>query len=229
MPVSQMLLRWLPALLIAALSAAALAATAVPAMSNAAKRRRLAGLAILGVLALGTMVWQAWAAGREIVRLKQNDQSTELAVQVKALEQQVANLKESTRVRALDAEVAARLADFLRPSGPRTVVVSCIPNDVEAYEYATEIAAALKSAKWDARGPETTMMFGKIRAMGVNIFDEGALRSDTVKILVAAFAKFAIPYQIRVPPSAAPHSGAVELFVGARPVQPETTAVETER
>jgi hypothetical protein len=229
MPVSQSLLPWLPALLIAALGAAALAATAVPAISNAAKQRRLAGLAILGVLALGTMVWQAWAAGREIARLKQDDRSTELAVQVKALEHQVAKLKESTRVRALDAEVATRLADFLRPNGPRTVVVSCIPNDIEAYEYATEIADALKSAKWDARGPETTMMFGKIRAMGVNIFDEGVPGSDTVKILVAAFGKFAIPYQIRVPPSAAPPSGAVELFVGTRPVQPEAAAVETER
>ena len=71
------------------------------------------------------------------------------------------------------------------------------------YDY----SAALKSAKWDARGPETTMMFGKIRAMGVNIFDEGAPGSDTVKMLVAAFAKFAIPYQIRVPPSAASSRG----------------------
>lgn len=223
-----MLLPWLPALLIAALSAAALAATALPVMPNAAKQRRLAGLAILGVLALGTMVWQGWVAGREIAELKHNDRSTELAAQVKALEQQVDKLKESTRVRSLDAETAAKLADYLRPSAPRTVIVSCIPNDIEAYEYATELADVLKSAKWDARGPETTMMFGNIRGMGINIFDEGAPGSDTVKILVDAFAKFAIPYQTRVPPSGVPHSGGVELLVGGRPLQP-TAGLESGR
>jgi len=221
-----MLLPWLPALLIAALSAVALAAAALPAPVRGGKQQRLAAIAILGILALGTMVWQAWAAGEEIARLKRGDHSTELAMQVKLLEEQVAELKESTRARSLDGQMSAKLADFLRPSGSRRVVVSCIPNDIEAYKYATEIADALKSANWDARGPETTIIFGNIRAMGVNVFDAAA-GSDTAKILVNAFEKTGIPYETRVPPNAGMGTAIVELFISAKPGQPTPATVET--
>jgi hypothetical protein len=228
-PGSEILLPWLPALPIAALGATALAAAAIPATAVAARQRRLAAIAVLGILALGTMVWQAWAAAKEIARLRQNDRSQELALQVQSLENQLAKLERSTRARSLDGDTAARLADYLRPFGRRTVVVSCVPNDLEAYRYATEIADMLKSANWDASGPETTMMYGNIRAMGVNLFDNGAPGSDTTKILVAAFAKFAIPYQTRVPPGPDPNGAAVELFIGSRPGPPTAEAVQTQR
>ena len=226
MPVSQTLLPWLPALLIAALSAAAIVALAVPATKRGAKERRLAAITILGIVALGTMVWQAWAAGEQIARLKRNDHSTELASEVRALEEQIAKLKQSTRARTLGAATAAELADYLRAAGSHAVVVSCIPNDIEAYGYATEIADALKSADWDARGPETTTIFGDLRAMGINIFDNGR-GSGTAKILVSAFEKAGVPYQTRVPPTQSLDSGTVELFIGARPGQPATATVET--
>ena len=88
----------------------------------------------------------------------------------------MAKLKESTRGRTLSADTAARLADYLRPFGAHEVVVSCAPDDIEAYRYATQIADVLKAANWDARGPETTTIFGAVRAMGINVYDDGTQR-----------------------------------------------------
>ncbi|HUC09691.1 MAG TPA: hypothetical protein VL985_04600 [Stellaceae bacterium] len=205
----------------------ALAAAALPAPARRARQQRLAAIAILGVLALGTMVWQGWAAGQEIARLKRNDHSTELAIEVKSLKDELAKLRLATQARSLDGQTTARLIDLLRAAGSHKVVVSCPPNDIEAYEYATDIADALKSANWDARGPETTMIFGNIRAMGVNVFDHAAPGSDTAKILVEAFEKTGIPYQTRVPPSTGMDVGTVELFIGAKPRLAAPTTAET--
>ena len=233
-----MLAPWLPALLIAALSAAALMA-AVPERAQSphpplsrdprvkpGERRiregvlRLSVIAILGAAALAAEVWQALAVRHEIGRLERSDHAQ--AGQIAALTKELANLKERTRGRALGAATAARLVAYLQPLGGRTVVVSCVPNDVEAYDYATEIADALRSAKWDARGPETTTIFGNIPAVGINVVNNGAPGSDTAKILTDAFTKLGIPYQTRVPPSATPQSGTVELFISAKP-EPATT------
>ncbi|MBV8119359.1 MAG: hypothetical protein JO081_05400 [Alphaproteobacteria bacterium] len=224
MPGSEMPLPWLPALLIAALSAGALLAAA-PATANASRRLRLAVIAILGVSALAAEVWQALTVRQEIAHLERNDRAK--AQQIAALHQELASFKERMRGRALSAETAAELAAYLQSFGSRTVVVSCIPNDVEAYEYATSIADALRSAKWDARGPETTTIFGIIQAVGINVFNSGAPGSDTTKILTDALAKFGIPYQTRVPPSEALASGTVELFIGAKPGPPAVAVPPT--
>jgi hypothetical protein len=224
MPASEMLLPWLPALLIAALSAGALLAAA-PATANASRRLRLAVIAVLGVSALAAEVWQALAVRQEIARLERNDRAK--TQQIAALNHELASFKERMRGRALGVEMAAKLASYLQSFGSRTVVVSCIPNDVEAYEYATSIADALRSAKWDARGPETTTIFGNIQAAGINVFDSGPPGSDTTKILTDALAKFGIPYQTRVPPSEALASGTVELFIGAKPGTPAMTTPAT--
>lgn len=221
-----MLLPWLPAVLIGALCVLAFAVAMVPASKTAAQRLRLAALGVLGGAALATSVWQASAASHEIARLKQNDQTKELTLQVKSLEQELAKLKESTRARSLGDQTAAKLADYLRPYGSRKIVVSCVPNDVEAYHYATEIANALKSSGWDARGPETTSIFGNIRAMGINIYDPGSAGPDTAKILVDAFTKFGVPYQSRVPPVETVNDGRVELFVAAKPVPPDVATTQ---
>jgi hypothetical protein len=211
---------WLPGLLVLVLSAAAVVVVAAPPAAGAVKRRRLIAIAFLGILAVAATVWQARRAADEVARLIRDNQSSELAAQVESLGQQVAKLKESTRNRTLSADTAAKLADYLRPFGAHEVVVSCAPNDIEAYRYATQIKDALKAANWDARGPETTTIFGDVRAMGINVYtgDHGA---DTTKILLDGLAKFAIPYQSRVPPSEAlAGNQTIELFIGAKPASP---------
>jgi len=211
---------WLPALLVLVLSAVGVAVVAAPAAARAVKRRRIFSVAVLGALAAAAALWQARSAADEAARLTRENQSSTLAAQVKSLEQQIAELKESTRNRNLGADTAAKLADYLRPFGARKVVVSCTPNDVEAYRYATQIADVLKAADWDARGPETTTIFGDVRAMGINVYN-GGHGSDTTRILLDGLAKFAIPYQSRVPPSEALADGhTVELFIGAKPAPP---------
>jgi hypothetical protein len=210
---------WLSTLSVVVLVALALAALVAPAASAAAKRLRFAGIASVGALALVATVWQAWAAS-DLARLKQQISLT-LEAQVKSLEEQVAKLEDSTRIRSFSTDTATSLAGYLRTFGSRKIVVSCAPNDIEAYRYATQIANVLKAAGWDARGPETTTIFGDVRAMGINIYDNRGHRSDTAKILLGALAKFGIPYQSRVPPSEAmPDNEAVELFIGAKPGQP---------
>lgn len=222
---SSALLPWLPAVFVGALCVLALTIVMVPS-TKTAKRAGLAGLGVLGSAALAISVWQSSAASDEIARLKHNDQTERLTLQVKSLEQELTKLKESTRARSLGDQTAVNLADYLRPYGSRKIVVSCVPNDVEAYRYATEIANAVKNAGWDASGPETTTIFGNIRAMGINIFDPGSAGPDTAKILVDAFAKFGVPYQSRVPPAEAVDGGRVELFVAAKPVQPAAAAAQ---
>ncbi len=220
------MLPWVPALLIAALSALALAAATFPARRTFVRQSRLAAIAILGISALATTVWQVWTDGEEIARLARHDRSTELQIRVKSLEQQLAKLEESTRGRSLAGDTAAKLTNYLRSFGDRKVVVSCIPNDIEAYNYATEIVDALRAANWDARGPETTTIFGKVSAMAVNVYDNDVSGSDTAKILLDGFAKFGIPYKTRVPPADVLDPGAVELFIGTKPVQPDVV-IET--
>jgi hypothetical protein len=220
MPVPETLLPWLPALPVIALTVLALAAAAAPATRRATKWLRLGAIAIMGVLALAATIWQGSAAAARIALLTRNDRTEELTAQVKTLEGQVAQLKQSTRVRSLPADTATKLADYLRAFGSRKIVVSCAPNDIEAYSYATDIANVLKAANWDARGPETTAIFGDVRAMGINVYDNDGHTSDTAKILRDGLTKFAIPYQSRVPPNQAiPDGEAVELFIGTKPQQ----------
>jgi hypothetical protein len=211
-------LPWLPALLVIILSALALAVAAAPATAPAARWSRLTGIAVIGLLAVSATVWQTKADADRIMQLIRQDQSKQLMAQVRSLEEQVAKLRESTRIRSLGADTARRLADYLRPFGSHKVVVSCAPNDIEAYRYATQIADALKAANWDARGPETTAIFGDVRAMGINVYDNGGPGSHTAKILLDGLAKFGIPYQSRVPPAEAlPETETVELFIGSKP------------
>ncbi len=182
----------------------------------------MAAVALLGALAVAATAWQAHDAADRIARLVRDNRSGQLAAaQVQTLENQMANLKESVRGRTLSAGIAAKLADYLRQFGAREVVVSCAPDDIEAYHYATQIADVLKAANWDARGPETTTIFGAVRAMAINVYDNGKSGADTAKILLDGFAKFGVPYQSQVPPSEAlPENETVELFVATKPSPP---------
>ncbi len=180
---------WLPALLVLTLSAVAVAmAGALPA-GPAAKRLGMATIALLGGLALAATVWQARNAADQIAaNLSEEVRSAALTDQVNALEDQLSKLEQSTKRRTISPDSAAKLTDYLRSFGTHKVVVSCSPGDIEAYHYATEIVNALKAANWDARGPETTTIFGDIKSMGVNVYDTGSRASDTTKILLAGLA-----------------------------------------
>lgn len=221
----QALLPFLPALLAAVLCGLGLAAAAMPRAAAAGRRVLAAAVAAIGVLTVVAALWQAAASRGEIAQLVRNDPAKALSVEVRSLETQLAALKESTRARALAPDTAKQLADYLRPLGSHRVVVSCAPGDIEAYHYATQIADALKAGGWDARGPETTTIFGEIDGMAINVYANGAQGADTAKQLLDGLRKFGIPYQSRVPPSEAmPATDAVELFIGRKPPPPDLAA-----
>src|SRR5579862_2463921 len=108
-----------------------------------------------------------------------------LNAKIKDLESQIHALQEKSRTREIDGEAAAKLAEYLRQFGGHRVVVSCLPDDVEAYHYANQIANVLRAAGWEALGPETTTIFGEAPAMGVTVYvRSGAAAPDTVKLLL---------------------------------------------
>src|SRR5437016_10933658 len=59
-----------------------------------------------------------------------------LNARIKELETQVAAIQERYRERTIDDATAAKLEEYLRAFGSRRVVVSCVPDNVEAYAYA---------------------------------------------------------------------------------------------
>jgi hypothetical protein len=135
------------------------------------------------------------------------------------LESQVRALEEKFRTRTIEPGIAANMAEYLRPFGSHRVVMSCVPDDVEAYTYANQIANALRASGWEALGPETTTIFGEAAAMGITLYvRDGAAPPDGARLLLDAFTRFNIPYQSGIAPSdAIPDPATVELFVGHKP------------
>jgi len=265
---------WLTVAAVLGLGAvAALGARRPPPRTITGGRARLLGTLAVGLLALAGAAWQAFGIGAARAPLPAGDRPlaeaapAALAVlrqRIRLLETRLDELKHGITPRVLGPDKAQQLAVYLRQFGSRAVVISCTPNDVEAFDYATQIANALKSAGWDARGPESTTIFGDIRAIGINVYDSdappdasstdasqspaeahrqpdkvdaratqrtptgrpgGSGGSGTVDILLAAFAKFNIPYQARLAPSRAPAADApVELFIGAQPIRPSAAS-----
>jgi hypothetical protein len=207
---------WLPAFLVLILGSVAVAAAGAMAAAATTKWLRMSATALLGGLAVAATVWQGRSTADRISA--EEIHSAAQTEQIRALEGEINTLKQSTRRRTITGDTAAKLADYLRPFGTRQVMVSYAPNDIEAYHYATEIVNILKSANWDARGPEATTIFGDIKSMGINVYDISIGRSDTIKILLSGLTKLGIPYQSRVPPSEAlPESETVELFISTKP------------
>ena len=138
---------------------------------------------------------------------------------IKDLETQVRALEEKNRTRTIDPEVAAKAAGYLRQFGGHRVVVSCVPDDVEAYTYANQIANVLRASGWEALGPETTTIFGEAATMGVALYVRGGgVPPEAAKLVLDAFTRFNIPYQSGITPSdAIPDPATVELFVGHKP------------
>lgn len=138
---------------------------------------------------------------------------------IAALGGRIQALREEKKNREIDPQTAAQLSEYLRQFGSARVVVSCLPNDVEAFGYANQIANVLRAAGWDAHGPEETTIFGNAQEMGVILYvHPGTQAPPAAKILLDAFARFNIPYKAGITPSdAIPDPATVELFIGHKP------------
>jgi hypothetical protein len=138
---------------------------------------------------------------------------------IKELESQIQTLQEKNRTRTIDPDTAAKSAEYLRQFGGHRVVVSCVPDDVEAYTYANQIANVLRASGWEALGPETTTIFGEAAAMGVALYVRGGgAPPEAARLVLDAFTRFNIPYRSGITPSEAiPDPATVELFVGHKP------------
>jgi hypothetical protein len=226
---THMPLPWLPTLFLIILTAVALTAASTPSTATTTRRIWFASIMLFGVLALAGSVWQEKKAADATAHLTGTVASAEnlgdtktsraeLAEKVETLERRIKELEAGGRGRTVGTDTATKLADYLRGFGSHRVVVSCAPNDLEAYNYANQLVNILRAANWDAEGPEVTETFGDVRAIGVNLYVNGDNDADTVKILLDAFAKFNIPYQSRVTPSQAiPDTETVELYVATMP------------
>ncbi len=142
-----------------------------------------------------------------------------LNARVKDLQGQIHALQVKSGTRTIDPGTAAKMAEYLRRFGSHRVVVSCLPDDVEAYGYANQIVNVLRAAGWDAPGLETTTIFGKAAAMDILVYVRAGVEPpDAAKILLDTFARFNIPFQSGITPSdAIPDPATVELFVGHKP------------
>ncbi len=145
-----------------------------------------------------------------------DDAVASLSAKAATVDTQIAAFKASIKARSVDSATALKLADYLRQSGSYRVVVSCAPDDLEAYNYANQIAKILRSAGWDANGPEATAMDGK--AMGISISVRNPASPDAARILMDAFSRYNIPYQTGIAENdAIPDATTVELYVAKKP------------
>jgi outer membrane murein-binding lipoprotein Lpp len=238
---------WLPTVAVAVFAALALFAMARQAW-RPSKKYWIAGLLLGAVIAVGAAAWQQKtsrvALNQEAARLREvaarldelgrllgagpgtgqtfDTVTTAIAAlnaKIKDLEGQVQALQEKSRTRTIDAGTVSQMTDYLRPFGSHRVVVSCLPEDVEAYGYGNQIANVLRAAGWEALGPETTTIFGEAPVMGVTLYvRNGVAPPDAARLLLDAFTRFNIPYQSGVASNdAIPDPATVEIFVGRKP------------
>lgn len=140
-----------------------------------------------------------------------------LNARIKDLETQLATLQERYRDRTIDDDTAEKLAGYLRGFGSRRIVVSCVPDNVEAFNYANRLVMILKEAGWDAHGPEKTQIFGAAPGIPIGLYVHGDPAAETAKILTDAFTRFNIPYKSKIfPNEAIPDAATVELFVSSK-------------
>ena len=238
---------WVPTAAVVVVAAVGLAAAIVLPWGPLQRRRWIIGVAIVGTLAIaGSAVQQARSRvelKRERSQLNEfaarldaiarllpggpEPQATAGTVgaairaldeRIRELERQIAELRSKFQRREIEPETAAKLAEHLRPFGRRRVVVSCAPDEVEAYGYANQFANLLRQAGWDAHGPEPTKIYGNAPGMGVELYVGAGQGPDTAQILIDALARFNIPYRSKIAPSSAiPDADTVELFVPKKP------------
>jgi hypothetical protein len=143
----------------------------------------------------------------------------EMKARISALDNQVRALKDKAASREIDPTVAAKLAAYLRGFGGHRVVVSCVPDDAEAFAYAGRIADILRDAGWEALGPEKTTIFGETSALGIGLYvQNGGAPPEAAKILLDALVRFNVPYENGITSSeAVPDPTVTELFVSRKP------------
>ena len=224
---------WLPTFLVIVVTALALTAAGSPPAAPSARRSWMASLLVFGCLAIAATVWLGRREAEEILVLAGTSAAPQvppampnvpsvanLNFQIRLLEDRVKELEAGRHVRSISQKSADDLASYLKQFGSRRVIVSCIPDDIEAYQYANQLVNILRAANWEVQGPQVTKIFGDVRSPAINLYVNGDNSSDTVKILLDGFAKFNIPYQSRVTPSGAiPDTETVELFIGTQQSQ----------
>ena len=227
------MLLWLAPLSVIVVTALALTVAEMPSATPSGRRLWMASVLAFGALAIAATVWLGRREGEEALALAGTSAAPQgspaaangpsvasLTFQIKVLKDRVKELGADRPVRSIAQISADDLASYLKQFGSRRVIVSCIPDDVEAYQYANQLVNLLRAANWDVQGPQVTKIFGDVRAPGVNLYVNGDNSSDTTKILLDGFAKFNIPYQSRVTPSGAiPDTETVELFIGTQQSQ----------
>ena len=232
---------WLPTIAVAVMTVLAFLAALAQA-PRMAKLYWLIAVLVCGALAIAVAAWQQ---SRELAQLR--DLSSHLGAlarllpggppaspeqtvdslatsmyslnsRINELQAQIETLRKKGKTRAIDSDTVTKLADYLRPFGSRRVVVSCVPDDVEAFTYANQIANVLRAAGWDAHGPETTAIFGDAPAMGIRLYVRSGVAPDAAKILLDAFTRFDIPFKSGTTSNdMIPDNTTVELFVSHKP------------
>ena len=209
---------WLPTIAVAVMTVLAFAA----ALAQAPRMAKLYWLIVVLVCGALAIAVAAWQQSRELAQLRElsshlgalarllpggppaSPEETvdslatsmySLNARISELQAQIEALREKSKTRSINSDTVTKLADHLRPFGSHRVVVSCVPNDVEAFTYANQIANVLRSAGWDAHGPEATAIFGDAPAMGIRLYVRSGVAPDTAKILLDAFSRFDIPFQ----------------------------------
>jgi hypothetical protein len=224
---------WLPALSVIVAIALALTAAESPSPTPSGRRLWRAGILVFGALAIAATVWLGRREEEEVLTLAGTSAAPQvpaaavngpsvasLTFRIKVLEDRVKELEAGRLARSISQKSADDLASYLKQFGSRRVIVSCIPDDIEAYQYANQLVNILRTAKWEAQGPQMTKIFGEVRVPGINVYVNGDNSSDTAKILLDGFTKFNIPYQSRVTPNGAiPDTETVELFIGTQQSQ----------
>src|SRR5258706_3618397 len=232
---------WLPTIAVAVMTVLALLAVLAQA-PRMAKLYWLIVVLVCGALAIAVAAWQQ---SQELAQLR--DLSSHLGAlarllpggppaspeqtvdslatsmyslnsRINELQAQIEALREKGKTRTIDSNTVTKLADYLRPFGSHRVVVSCVPDDVEAFTYANQIANVLRTAGWDAHGPETTAIFGDAPAMGIRLYVRSGVAPETAKILLDAFTRFDVPFKSGTTSNdMIPDNTTVELFVSHKP------------
>ena len=218
---TEVALRWLPTILVGVMALLGLLAVAAR-RGERGLRYWLAALLVAGIVATGASAWRQHEDRRQLAAAegRQNARLAAQGVAVKTLEGQLQTLQQKTKQRTIEPAVAAKLGDDLRKAGSHRVVVSCAPKDVEAYDYANQIANVLRQAGWEALGPEATTIFGEAPAMGLRLYitSSGAAPPDAAKLLIDAFTRLNIPFESGITPSTAiPDPATNEIFVSHKP------------
>jgi hypothetical protein len=195
--------QWLPTALVVIVAALALAGAGSPPITSAGRRWWMVSLLLCGCIAIIGTVWQEQKGPDAAVGLAGTSAppqsphtepagsvGSELTARVKILEDHVKQLERGRQARAISQDNADNFSSYLRQFGSRRVIVSCVPDDIEAYQYANQLVNIVMAGNWEVRGPQVTKIFGDVRAAGINVYVNAEDHSDTAKLLLDGFAKF---------------------------------------